>query len=185
MKKNEIRNQMLKKRELLAFSEQQIYSDRISQIILNSSLYRNCKNLCIYQAFRKEVSCDKIIKQALNDNKHVFVPVTDSGNKTMEFYRITEKTEWKKGAYGILEPVLTDTTAILKEAALILMPGLVFDREKHRIGYGGGYYDKYLAGHIEHTTVALCYHFQIIDGNLPWEEHDILPDYIATDEEMF
>lgn len=185
MKKDEIRSQMLEKRNLLTFSQQQIYSDRISRIILNSSLYRNCKNLCIYQAFRKEVSCDKIIKQALRDKKQVFVPVTDSVSKTMEFYRVTEMTEWKKGAYGILEPVLTDTTAPLREAALILMPGLVFDKNKHRIGYGGGYYDKYLACHIGHTTIALCYHFQIIDENLPCEEHDILPDYIATDEGIF
>ncbi len=185
MNKTEIRKEMLQKRNRLSAMEQQMYSERISDRILKSSLYDQCKNLCIYQAFRNEVSCDKIMRQALQDKKSVFVPVTDLENKTMEFYRVTEHTKWKAGAYGIMEPVFTDMTPVLKEKALILMPGLVFDRDKHRIGYGGGYYDKYLAGHMEHTTIALCYHFQIVKERLPFEEYDILPDYIATDEDMF
>ena len=94
-------------------------------------------------------------------------------------------TEWRIGTYGIEEPILESETRILKEKAVILMPGLVFDRKKHRIGYGGGYYDRYLAGHTEHITAALCYAFQIIEENLPWEEHDILPDYIITEKEIF
>lgn len=185
MNKTELRQQILEQRNSLTPDKQKIYSDKIAQIVLESNIYRNCKKLCIYQAFRNEVSCDKIMKQALKDNKQVFVPVTDSDNKTMDFYQITEGTEWKTGAYGILEPVLTDAASKLKDSALVIMPGLVFDRKKHRIGYGGGYYDKFLSGHIKHTTIALCYCFQIIDENLPFEEHDILPDYIATDEGMF
>lgn len=185
MNKTEIRREMLQKRNRLSAIEQKIYSEKISERILKSSQYCKCKNLCIYQAFRNEVSCDKIMRQALQDDKAVFVPVTDFRNKTMEFYQITEYTKWKAGAYGIMEPVFDDNTTVLKNAALILMPGLVFDRDKHRIGYGGGYYDKYLAGHIGHTTIALCYHFQIVKEHLPFDKYDVLPDYIATDEEMF
>ena len=185
MNKAEIRQKMLRKRNQLSVMEQKIYSDKISERIIKSSLYAKCEYLCIYQAFRNEVSCDKIMKQALNDGKYVFVPVTNSNNKTMEFYQITEYTKWKAGAYGIMEPVFNNSTPVLKNVALILMPGLVFDRDKHRIGYGGGYYDKYLASHMDHTTIALCYHFQIIKASLPFNKYDILPDYIATDKEMF
>lgn len=182
MNKKEIRQQMLQKRNCLSGDEQKIYSDKIAQFILKSSIYQNCKNICIYQAFRNEVSCDKIMEQAFKEDKNVFVPVTNEESKTMEFYQVTKTTEWRNGAYGISEPVLSDTTPVLKEPALILMPGLVFDKNKHRIGYGGGYYDKYLSVHTKHTKIALCYHFQIIEENLPFEEHDILPDYIVTDE---
>lgn len=185
MNKEKIRQNMLQKRYQLSNIEQKIYSEKIAERILKSSLYHKCENLCIYQAFRNEVCCDNIMEQALHDGKYVFVPVTDSHNKTMEFYQITEDTKWKTGAYGIMEPVFNGTASMLENRALILMPGLVFDRDKHRIGYGGGYYDKYLSGHIGHTTIALCYHFQVIKEPLPFEQYDILPDYIATDEEMF
>ena len=185
MNKQEIRKKMLKKRNQLSKNEQDIYSEKISKLILESDIYRDCDNICIYQTFRNEVSCDKIMERAFCDNKKVFVPVTNMDKKTMEFYQITEETRWQSGAYGILEPELSDTTPVLKEPALILMPGLVFDKKKHRIGYGGGYYDKYLSVHKNHIKIALCYHFQIIEEILPFEEHDILPDYIVTDVGIF
>lgn len=185
MDKSKLRKQMLQKRNHLSADEQKMYSDKTAWFVLESKSYSNCKNICIYQAFRNEVSCDKIMEQAFKDEKKVFTPVIEEENKTMDFYQITKDTKWRLGAYGILEPVLSDITAVLNEPALVLMPGLIFDKNKHRIGYGGGYYDKYLSVHKEHTKIALCYHFQIINDNLPFEEHDILPDYIITNEGLF
>ncbi|MBR1866288.1 MAG: 5-formyltetrahydrofolate cyclo-ligase, partial [Lachnospiraceae bacterium] len=145
----------------------------------------NLKNICVYQAFRNEVSCDKITEYAFEAGKYVFVPVTDQESRTMEFYPVTRDTRWVEGAYGILEPVLEEHTPVLTGKALILMPGLAFDKDRHRIGYGGGYYDKYLAGHTGHVTAALCYHFQVVEGILPYEDHDWTPNYIITDKEQF
>lgn len=183
MDKAALRNQMSEKRNQLTAEEIKNYSIKITQQVINNNLYNECANICIYQAFRNEVSCEYIMEQALSDGKKVFVPVSDSMSKTMEFYQVTKNTRWKNGAYGIKEPVLEPETGFLKEKAFILMPGLVFDRKRHRIGYGGGYYDKYLSVYREHITAALCYSFQITEENLPWEEHDILPDYIFTEKE--
>ena len=178
-----IRKKMLAMRNALSPEDVAVYSEQIAKLVTSSVEYMNCKHICVYQAFRNEVSCDSIISKAFSDDKQVYVPVTDMETKTMEFYQITPETIWKEGNYGILEPVLAKDSLILQEPAVILMPGLAFDHNKHRLGYGGGYYDKYLAVHKEHVTMALCYDFQIVD-ELPREEHDILPDYIVTEQGM-
>ena len=183
--KQMLRKQMRSQRDSLSGEEQKNRSNLIAERLLESELYRQHCRICIYQAFRNEVSCDTIMYESWKCGKEVFVPVTDEQNKTMEFYKVTEQTQWRLGAYGIMEPVLEAAAEPLTEPALILMPGLVFDRDKHRIGYGGGYYDKYLAVHPIHVTAALCYDFQIVSEDLPYEEHDILPDYIITEDAIF
>ncbi|MBQ4058126.1 MAG: 5-formyltetrahydrofolate cyclo-ligase [Lachnospiraceae bacterium] len=184
MNKKELRQYMREKRNALTIREQKLYSDQIAEMVLTSDLYQNLANICVYQAFRNEVSCDKITEQALLDGKQVFVPVIDNDSKTMEFYQITLDTNWVDGAYGIKEPIIDSNSKILTDKALILMPGLVFDHQKHRLGYGGGYYDKYLGLHKEHRTLALCYDFQVVEESIPYEDHDILPDYIVTEKKI-
>lgn len=183
--KKAIRKRMSEMRNELSIEKVEQYSNVIGKLVTSSAFYQECQNICVYQAFRNEVSCEPVIKQAFLDNKKVFVPVTDMESKTMNFYQITADTDWKEGNYGIMEPVLTSDTPILQNRALILMPGLVFDKNKHRIGYGGGYYDKYLEQNPIHVTAALCYAFQVLDVTLPYEEHDILPDYIVTENRIF
>ena len=179
-----LRKQMRERRDALTTEEINIRSKQISEQLLQSSFYKECTHICVYEAFRNEVSCENITTKALQDGKCVYLPVTDEASKTMDFYQITEDTIYREGNYGIREPEINKNSKTLQDKALILMPGLVFDRNKHRLGYGGGYYDKYLALHKEHITVALCYNFQIVD-ELPCEEHDILPDYIVMESEMF
>lgn len=181
MDKKVIRLQMQEKRNTLTVDEQEMLSNRIAQKLFESPMYKEHFNICVYQSFRGEVLCGKIIEQALCDQKKVFIPVTNQANHTITFYQIDQQTVYKPGAYNILEPVIDDQSVRLQESALVLMPGLAFDQEKHRIGYGGGYYDRYLEDHKEHTLVALCYQFQIVTDSLPYEAHDILPDYIVTE----
>ncbi|MCM1500543.1 MAG: 5-formyltetrahydrofolate cyclo-ligase [Clostridium sp.] len=177
-----LRRHMLEKRKQLTEEEVRVRSAQIAGHLMRHMMYKECMHICIYQAFRNEVSCDEIKALAFADKKAVYVPVTDIAKKTMEFYRITANTDWKPGAYGIMEPVIHADTPVLEEAALILMPGLAFDREKHRLGYGGGYYDRYLNLHRHHKTAALGYRFQLTDEQLPVEHHDIIPDYIVTED---
>lgn len=184
MDKKILRQNMLQKRNALLENEKQQLTNQIMDHVLNSNFYQMNKNICIYQAFRNEVSCEKIVKNAYRTNKNIFVPVTNLNSKTIEFYQVTKDTKWKMGAYGIQEPILSDISNILHEKACIFMPGLVFDLEKHRIGYGGGYYDKYLSKHTEHITCALCFDFQVINDKIPYESHDILPNYIITDKRI-
>lgn len=185
MNKKQIREEMLAKRNALSVQEQYLISEQISMQIINSPLYDNFQYICTYQAFRGEVFCDKVKMQAFSDGKQVYVPVTDRNRKCITFYQIDEYTSYTQGAYGIMEPVIGKDSRTLSAPALILMPGLAFDRKKHRIGYGGGYYDRYLAEHMEHKTAALCFEFQVLKEDLPYEEHDILPDYIVTEKGIF
>lgn len=181
MNKKEIRERMSEKRNRLSLKEQTRLSKQIAERVVQTDIYAKWDCICVYQAFRGEVSCEYIIKEAWLDNKKVYVPVTDADTKEIQFYYITEHTFWKEGAYGIMEPVIDEASEMLKTSSLIFMPGLAFDKQHHRLGYGGGYYDKYLASHRDCVTMALCYDFQILEEELPYEAHDILPDYIMTE----
>lgn len=185
MDKKKIREEMLAMRKALSKKERNHLSGKIAEHIIHSPLYDKNHHICIYQPFRGEVICDKIKTQAFLDKKMIYVPVTNVEQKSVTFYRIDESTTFTAGAYGIMEPAEKLEENILKNPALILMPGLAFDEKKHRVGYGGGYYDRYLENHHEHITVALCFGFQVLNYDLPYEEHDILPDYIVTENGLF
>ena len=187
VEKKKIREILSEKRNVLTPHEVNQRSGIIYNHIVNSDFYKNCDKICVYMAFRNEVSCSDVIQQAYNDGKHVFVPVVDETDKTMDFYEISNNTKWKDGAYGIKEPVINNSNKKLTvdDKTLILMPGLAFDRNKNRIGYGGGYYDKYLEKNIDGVKMALCYSFQIIDKIIPCDNDDIIPDYIVTENGIF
>ena len=89
----------------------------------------------------------------------------------MDFYEIRDFSELQKGAYGILEPT-GDRLLLPQKDDLMLVPGAAFDRNGYRIGYGGGYYDRYLRRHPDMKTIALAYDFQII-SRVPAEEFDV------------
>lgn len=184
MDKREVRNRLLQQRQALTKEEVDSLSERISYRLFDSEYYQSAKRICVYQAFRKEVTCGFIMEDAWKNEKEVYVPVTDFITKTMDFYLVTPETKWVSGAYGILEPFLESGMKPLQEKALILMPGLAFDRKKNRIGYGGGYYDKYLAAHPIHQTAALCYDFQIVAFDIPGQSHDWIPDCIVTEKQI-
>ncbi|MBQ4522614.1 MAG: 5-formyltetrahydrofolate cyclo-ligase [Lachnospiraceae bacterium] len=135
--------------------------------------------ICPYVSYNQEVFTWDFIKQLRKDNKKVAVPKV-CGDE-MEFYYIRQFSDLVPGAYGILEP---DTRLLMTEQkALIIMPGLAFDEEKNRIGYGGGFYDKYLEKHPDFFKVALAYEFQIYQ-KLNTEQFDLKPDIIVTDKRV-
>ena len=94
----------------------------------------------------------------------------------MRFIYITDMSQVEKGYAGIPEPIADEPIAN-DPKALVLMPGLAFDPQGHRIGYGGGFYDRFLESEPNHPTVALCYAFQLLD-RLDTEEHDIPVDRV-------
>ena len=89
----------------------------------------------------------------------------------MRFIWIEDLTQVEKSSFGIPEPI-ADTPVADDKTALVLMPGMAFDPQGRRIGYGGGYYDKFLAAEPDHPTVALCFDFQMVE-QLPVEEFDV------------
>ena len=161
------------------------YLGRLSTVICNRVIkqeaYLNCKDLVLYMPINNEVNLDIIMLDAIKHGKKIWLPRII--NKNMEFYRYTKETKFIKGAYGILEP---DTEEILQPDfdTLIIMPGAAFSEDMGRIGYGGGYYDKYFSKHPYCKTIAVCYNFQILPM-LPTDVLDIKPDMIISDDYIF
>ena len=115
-----------------------------------------------------------MMEQALRDGKRVAVPKVYGD--TMKFIYMDDLSQVEEGYYNIPEPI-ADGPVAEDPTALVLMPGLAFDEKGNRMGYGGGFYDKFLAQEPDHPTVALCYAFQMVD-HIPTEEYDIPVDCV-------
>lgn len=139
-----------------------------------SDFYRQAKSIYGYLPYNQEVRTVAMLEQALKDGKRVAVPKCYGDE--MRFIWMEDLSKVEKSYAGIPEPIADDPVAD-DETALVLMPGLAFDPMGHRIGYGGGFYDKFLAKEPGHPTLALCYDFQMLD-HLETEEFDIPVDRV-------
>ena len=140
--------------------------------------YRAAKTIYGYLPYNQEVRTVPMLEQALADGKQVAVPKVYG--ETMRFIYMTDFSRVEKGYAGIPEPI-DDGPVADDPTALVLMPGLAFTPSGDRMGYGGGFYDKFLAQEPNHPTVALCYDFQLVDS-LPTEDYDIPVDLVLTGE---
>lgn len=176
MKKN-LRKTMLIKRQGLSNTYCMKASKDIFEQFQMLSVYCDADNICLYVPIRNEVDFFQFRANIIADGKKIFLPRVIG--KQMEFYRYTENTLLTEGAYHIPEPVSDDrlNPEEVPGVCLIVMPGAVFSKEKDRIGYGGGFYDRYLAKHINCKTVAIGYEMQVVD-HIPAEATDIKPDII-------
>lgn len=174
MNKQELRSFI--KAQKRAMTPQQIEekSRLLTEQFLQTEHYRNAKTVYGYLPYNQEVRTVPLLEQAIRDGKRVAVPKVYG--EEMRFIYMTDLTKAEKGFGGIPEPVSDEPVAEDPEA-LVLMPGLAFDKEGHRIGYGGGFYDRFLEQEPNHPTVALCYDFQVLPG-LQTEEHDIPVDCV-------
>lgn len=175
--KKEIRQQILKKRNDMTSEEVHQLSQQICSNIKNLDVYKSADNICLYMPVNNEVDVTLLVDDAWNDGKTLWLPKT-SGN-TMGFYKFSDDTALSVGTYGIMEPV-SDECLVPDENTLIMMPGVAFSPDGGRIGYGGGYYDRYLNKWDTCTTAAVCYQFQLLQ-ELPVEEHDVSPDIIVNE----
>lgn len=179
-KKKTLRNKILKVRDSLNIKEKETMDNRIFNQLINSELYINAKSIFIYLSFGTEIDTNKIINKALEDKKEVYIPKIYKSDKSMKAIRLSSFKDLKENSMGILEPI-NDSNFIEKENIdLIIVPGVVFDFKGNRIGYGGGYYDRYLESIKDlGNKVVLAYDLQIVDFIEP-ELHDITFDYIIT-----
>lgn len=161
-----------------ALSEYQIAecSRRLAQLLREHPAYMEAESIYGYLSYNQEVRMTPILEQAWKDGKRVAVPKVFGDE--MKFIRISSMDGIAPGAFHIPEPV-ADGPVAEDETALVLMPGLAFDPEGHRCGYGGGFYDRYLQEHPHHITLALCYGFQML-AHLETESHDIPVDYVIS-----
>lgn len=174
MEKSALRAVIREKKRALTEAQIIQASEKLTQALLAHPLYRRASTLYAYLSYNQEVRTEAIIRRALAEGKHVAVPKV-CGDE-MRFLLLNETTPIALGYKGIPEP--TDGTEADDKDALVLMPGLAFDRAGHRMGYGGGFYDRFLAKE-PHPTVALCYDFQLLP-HLPTEVHDIPVDAVLS-----
>ena len=174
MNKQELRKAIRTRKRAMTEEEIERRSRSLCQKFLESDAYRACRTLYGYLPYNQEVRTLPILEQALADGKRVAVPKVYG--EEMKFIYLTDLSQVSAGYAGIPEPI-SDGPVADDETALVLMPGLVFDPQGHRIGYGGGFYDKFLSREPRHPTVALCYDFQMVD-QLETERFDIPVDLV-------
>ena len=169
MNKKELRSKIRAQKR--AMTEEQIVekSARLGELFLASEAYKNAKSIYGYLPYNQEVRTVAMLKQAIVDGKRVAVP--KCYGPEMKFIWMDDLDAVAPGYANIPEPIADDPVAD-DDTALVLMPGMAFDPQGHRIGYGGGFYDKFLAQEPNHPTLALCYDFQMLDY-LETEEFDI------------
>ena len=174
MDKSDLRRQIREQKR--AMTEQQIEaaSTRLGELFAATEQYRNAKTIYGYLPYNQEVRTVPMLERAIRDGKRVAVPKVYGDE--MKFIYLTDMSQVGKGYAGIPEPV-ADAPVADDPTALVLMPGLAFTKKGDRMGYGGGFYDKFLASERSHPTVALCYGFQILE-QLPTEQYDIPVDLV-------
>lgn len=178
--KKEIREYINKKRLLLKKEEKENFDILILNKLINSEEYIDSKHIFIYVSFNSEVDTHRVIQYALEDNKCVYVPKVISKEKGMKAVQIKSVNELKKGMYGILEPVSFRFVVDEQVIDLAVIPGIAFDISGGRVGYGGGFYDRFLKKlNSNAVKLALAYDFQVMD-KVPTEIHDVFVDRIIT-----
>lgn len=181
--KNELRIRILNKRRQMPndlLKEKSLY---ITRKILESQYYQEAKRIFTFISMSKEVDTTFLITQAWNDKKEVFVPVTESEGR-MYFVPYLEKDELFKTKLGVWEPKKEKMEQTFpQEKDLFLVPGAVFDEQGNRIGYGGGYYDRYFALGGNYKKIGIAFSFQLLKETIPSEKLDRKVDEVITEKE--
>ncbi len=182
MNKSELREYYSQKRSSLNNLEIKKLNNIIFSKFINSNIYKNSNKIMIYISFDSEIDTHRLINQILSDGKRVIVPITDSKNNKLIPSELYSMEELELGFYNILTPK-TEFIRVFDKTKLdlIIVPGIVFDKTGYRLGYGGGYYDKFLHDLKNIPKISLCYDFQLIDS-VPKESYDIPVNYILTDK---
>lgn len=157
-------------------------SARIQKQLFSFDKYVIAKTVMLYVSAFNEPSTIEIIKDAIEQKKRVVLPVSDTATETIVLSYLDSLDDLEKGAYGILEP-RTIKKADISDIDFILVPGLAFDKNGNRMGFGKGYYDKLLCKTNAEKT-ALCYEFQLFD-EIPAGEYDIPMNTIITEDKLY
>ena len=176
-----------KRKELKALRDSLENKDKLSALInerfLSSDLYKNAQTLLLYYSVGSEVSTREIYLKALDDDKKVAFPVCVSDDGLMEFFYVKDDSDLAEGMYGIKAPREASEKFTKAENALCIVPALSFDKKGYRLGYGKGYYDRFLEG-FEGISVGLCYE-ETLSEALPTDYYDKKVNYLITDKKTY
>lgn len=182
-----IRKEALRKRGNLTPEERRKKSNVIMEKVMSMPSYEKAEYLLTYISYKSEVGTDALIEYAWKAGKKIYCPKVTG--EEMEFYQITSWDDLEVGYMGIREPGndkkrLLCSENLYKGNHLMIMPGSAFDRERNRIGYGKGYYDKYIEKHAGLETIAVCFDCQLQEY-IPTEKYDKRPDILITEKNIY
>lgn len=187
--KNDIRSELMERRHNMLPEQQKIWDKKIADILLGSISYRFCDIMLTYVSTRFEISTSYIISRALENKKAVACPISNVRDNTLSFKLINSVEELNPGSYRILEPPEENTDFLdfaasgnLKKPPLVIcvVPCLSYDSYGYRIGYGKGYYDRFLSS-FGGTKIGLCYS-EFKTDKLPSGRYDVKLDVIITEK---
>lgn len=176
--KREIRKQIRKIRSQIEPEEWQAKTDAIRERVVSNDLFREATDILCYINMENEVGTRQIIEEAWRLGKNVWVPKT-LADGSMEFYCIHSFSELDSGAFGVMEPDGKGECAEL-DYGLMIVPGVAFDLDGNRIGYGKGFYDRYISRYPHLDTMGLAFDIQLLE-QLPAEECDRSLDMVITE----
>lgn len=180
MDKKNLRKLMKEKRNSITKAARNEFDNDIFLKIINSDYYKLSKVIFVFVSYNDELDTHRLIKHALENNKRIVVPKVISKNGHMIVIEINSFDDLEPGNYGILEPKNHCKEISSSNIDLALIPGLAFDLNGGRMGYGGGYYDRFLKTLSANCPkIGICYNFQIIK-QVPMSEHDIKIDGLIT-----
>lgn len=183
--KKDIRKEYQERRNNLSAEYRAKSSRSIEKKFLKTDYYINSENILIYFPFRSEVNTTRIIKKALEDRKKIILPRVYN-NKLKLFFVTNPSEQLEKGSYNIMEPItVLCRPAKTSDIDVAIVPGISFDRDLNRLGYGGGYYDRLFKNIPERVKkIALCFDVQVSE-KIPVSRHDIRVDMLITESKIY
>ena len=176
--KDALRKHLLEKRDAMSFEIMGIHAQKILSRLKKIKAFSNAKSIGCYYSIGSEVQTNDLIRYLLSEQKIVSLPHVSDG--TMVFRKIEDITKLEKGIFDIPEP--KENCPIEENHDVILVPCIGLDNNGNRIGYGHGFYDKFLTKN-KSIKIALTYSKQIVKS-IPNSEHDIMMDWIVTETDV-
>jgi 5-formyltetrahydrofolate cyclo-ligase len=189
MDKKQLRQTLLAARSALTAEERSAADAAIWRRLTELPELRAAKSILLYLDFRGEIESQPLIEWGLAQGKAVLAPVTVVAERRLIPVRITSMDDLQTGAYGIREPILREdgeggegAVYAPEDIDVVVLPGVGFDRQGGRLGYGGGYYDRFLPRLRQQTfKVAVAYEMQVLP-EVPMEPHDTVLDALVTEK---
>lgn len=181
--KTEIRTAYMEKRANMPAEERAAKNAAVCKSVLASATYRFADTLLLYYPREDEVDVLPIARAALEAGKKVAFPKCHPADKSMDFHFVSSVEDFEKGEYDIMEPVnslgIYNKENSLRDNCICIVPAVVYDKKGYRIGYGGGYYDRYLSG-FRGTVVGIAYRDFILP-NVPHGRFDVAVDVLISE----
>jgi 5-formyltetrahydrofolate cyclo-ligase len=181
--KSELRSEWLRAREAQSGALHAERSGRVQDRFLALGPYRESAEVAIYAPTRREVGTERIFSAARAGGKRVSFPRVRASTRELQFFPVEQWSDLAPGSFGVLEPRMTETGAVdPRSIDVIAVPGVAFDAVGHRLGYGGGYYDRFLSDPVSRPrcVVGLGFDFQVVEA-LPSEPSDAPMDWVVTE----